>query len=357
MDPTTVVQRSKLKPPYPLRTLCKAAIAVALLLVCASSYAQSAQPAACLDTTPHRESLVRVGSGVQLQVLDWGGAGKPDTMVLLTGLGDNAHIFDDFAFQFTDFFHVIGITRRGYLPSSQPEAGYNVATRALDDIKVLDALGISKAVFVAHSIAASELSEIARTHKARVEKLVYLDAYDLAERFQLPEIPDAPFSDADAASLETYQAARARLQGVRGPDAAICLNLTFGPSGKIVDSNTPEWVGKKILAGVKLPANPPVNWKDLEAPRLGIFALFSSEARQPFYWYLNAGEQKTFDKNFKGLVEWQRTTIDRFRSSGGKNPEPIVVELSPGTTHYIFLNDEAFVVRTMRQFLLGKVGN
>ena len=330
---------------------------MALLLVCASSYVQAAQPAACLDTTPHKESLVKVGSRVQLEVLDWGGAGKPDTMVLLTGLGDNAHIYDDFAFQFTDFFHVIGITRRGYLPSSEPEAGYDVATRALDDIKVLDALGISKAVLVGHSIAASELSEIARTHKDRVEKLVYLDAYDLGERFQLPEVPGPQYTDADTTSLETYQAARARLQDVRGPDASICLNLTFDPGGKIVDSNTPEWVGKKVLAGVKAPANPLVNWKDIPAPRLGIFALYSTETRQSFYWYLSAAEQKTFDQNFKGLVKWQRATIDRFRSSGANNPKPIVLELPPGTTHYIFLNDEAFVVRTMRQFLLGKVGN
>ena len=40
-------------------------------------------------------------------------------MVLLAGGGDNAHVYDQFAYQFTDYFRVIGITRRGYLPSSQ----------------------------------------------------------------------------------------------------------------------------------------------------------------------------------------------------------------------------------------------
>jgi pimeloyl-ACP methyl ester carboxylesterase len=288
-------------------------------------------------------------------VLDWGGAGKPDTMVLLTGLGDNAHIYDGFAFQFTDFFHVIGITRRGYLPSSQPEGGYDVATRARDDVKVLDALGVKKAVLVGHSIAASELNEIASAYKERVEKLVYLDAYDLAERFQLPELPGPPFKDADLRSLETFQAARARLQGVRGPDASICLHLIFNPDGKVLDSTTPESIDKTILAGVKAPANPLVNWKNIEAPRLGIFGLFSIETRQPFYWYLSDVEQKTFDQNFKAVVKWQRDTIERFRASNSKSPEPIVIELPAGTDHYIFLNNEAFVVRTMRQFLLDKV--
>jgi pimeloyl-ACP methyl ester carboxylesterase len=338
--------------------LCEAAITLTLLLTfCASSSAKSPRPAACLDTTPHTESLVTVAPGAQLQVLDWGGADKPKTMVLLTGLGDNAHIFDDFAFQFTDHFHVIGITRRGYFPSSQPDDGYDVPTRALDDIKVLDALGISKAVFAGHSIAASELSEIARSHKERVEKLVYLDAYDVAERFQLPEVPGPPFIAADLNSLETFQAARARLLAVRGPDASVCLHLIFDSSGKIVDFTTPESIGKKVLAGVKAPANPLVNWEDIAAPRLGIFGLYTTETRQSYYWYLSAVEKKAFDKNFKGIVKWQRATIKRFRSSNPRNPKPIVVELPPGTTHYIFINNEAFVVRTMRQFLLDEVGN
>lgn len=328
-----------------------------LLAFCASSSAQSARPAACLDTTPHRETFVTVAPGVQLQVLDWGGAGKPETMVLLTGLGDNAHIYDEFAFQFTDYFHVIGITRRGYLPSSQPEDGYDVETRAADDIKVLDALGIGKAVLVGHSIAASELSKIATADRARVEKLVYLDAYDLAERSKLPELPGPPFIAADLNSLETFQAARARLLGVRGPDASICLQVLFNPSGEILDSTTPDSVGKKVQDGVKAPANPLVKWEDIAAPRLGIFGLYSIETRQSFYWYLSAAEKKAFDQNFKGIVDWQRATIKEFRSSNPKNPKPMVVELPPGTTHYIFLNNEAFVVRTMRQFLLGKSGS
>jgi len=35
-------------------------------------------------------------------------------MILLTGAGDNAHVYDEFAYQFTDRFHVVGITRRGF---------------------------------------------------------------------------------------------------------------------------------------------------------------------------------------------------------------------------------------------------
>jgi pimeloyl-ACP methyl ester carboxylesterase len=115
-------------------------------------------------------------------------------MVLLTGLGDNAHVYDQFAFQFTDYVHVIGITRCGFLPSSQPEAGYDVDTRARDDIEVLRALGIRKAVFVGHSVAGSELSKVALTYKNYVDKLVYLDVFDLSERVPIARFTSCALS-------------------------------------------------------------------------------------------------------------------------------------------------------------------
>jgi len=99
-------------------------------------------------------SFVTVEPGVQLEVLDWGGTGE--TMLLLTGLGNTAHVYDDFAHQFTDRFHVIGITRRGFGRSSQPAQGYDLTTRARDDVKILDSLNIREAVFVGHSIAGTE---------------------------------------------------------------------------------------------------------------------------------------------------------------------------------------------------------
>src|ERR1700745_507196 len=167
------------------------------------------------DTTPYNaERFVTVAPGVKLEVLDWGGSGE--VMVLLTGSGDNAHVFDYFAFQFTDFFHVIGITRRGWLPSSQPKHGYDVETRAADDIKVLNALGIEKAVFVGHSIAGSELTKIAVKYPSYVDKLVYLDASDLSERFnRFPEVPLPTYTATDLKSLFIFQAAIARQQAVR----------------------------------------------------------------------------------------------------------------------------------------------
>ena len=82
------------------------------------------QAAEWVDRAPHLVRLVAVEDGVQLEVLDFGGSGRP--VVLLAGLGNTAHIFDAFAPKLNGA-HVYGITRRGYGASSRPESGYDVA--------------------------------------------------------------------------------------------------------------------------------------------------------------------------------------------------------------------------------------
>lgn len=47
------------------------------------------------DPSPHTVQMVTADKNLRLEVLDWGGSGKP--LVLLAGGGDSAHVFDDFA--------------------------------------------------------------------------------------------------------------------------------------------------------------------------------------------------------------------------------------------------------------------
>jgi len=53
------------------------------------------QPAGWKDPSSHVSRFIAVGQDVRLEVLDWGGAGRP--LVLLPGGGNTAHVFDDFA--------------------------------------------------------------------------------------------------------------------------------------------------------------------------------------------------------------------------------------------------------------------
>jgi non-heme chloroperoxidase len=318
------------------------------VFVSTAATARDVKPAACVDTTPHEARMVTVAPGVELEVLDFGGTGR--VMVLLTGLGDNAHVYDQFAYQFTDHFRVIGITRRGFLPSSQPRGGYDVPTRAADVIAVLDALRINRAVFVGHSLAGSELSALGLRYPARVEKLIYLDAADLAERFR-PSRAEPPgaqplFTAATLASLEAYQAASARYMAIREPEPAVCHNLKFDARGAIVDSTSPDWVTERLLAGVAGSVNPPVDWAAVRAPRLGIFAPYTLVARQSWYWYLNPSKRAAFDAAWPPITDWFGQTVAKFAASNAGNTFTL-----PGAPHYVYLNNEADVVRWMREFL------
>jgi non-heme chloroperoxidase len=121
--------------------------------------------------------MVTVEPGVQLEVLDWGGSGRP--LVFLSGLGDTAHVYDSFAPRFTAKYHVYGITRRGFGASSKPaptDANYSADRLGEDVVAVLSALHLDHAVLAGHSIAGEELSYIGTRDPKKVAGLIYLDA-------------------------------------------------------------------------------------------------------------------------------------------------------------------------------------
>jgi len=129
------------------------------------------------DPSKHAAQFVTVEPGVRLEVLDWGGKGRP--LVLLTGLGNDAHVFDGFAEKLANKYHVYGITRRGYGVSDTPPVSGDVysANQLGDDVvAVIDKLGLEKPILVGHSIAGEELSSIGSRFPARVAGLIYLDA-------------------------------------------------------------------------------------------------------------------------------------------------------------------------------------
>lgn len=172
--------------------MLKPMVVASLLFFTLAGYSQT-KPAQSFpiryhDPIPQRTMMIPVQKGVKLEVLDWGGTGRP--VVLLAGLGFTAHIFDHFAPILAKKYHVYGITRRGFGRSSHPKTGYNVARLGKDVVAVIEALRLKRPVLVGHSIAGEELSWIANHEPKAVAGLVYLDAgYSYA------------FYDANAAKL------------------------------------------------------------------------------------------------------------------------------------------------------------
>src|ERR1700739_852959 len=129
------------------------------------------------DLSPHKVQFVTVEQGVQLEVLDWGGSGRP--LIFLAGAGDTAHRFDGFAPRFTGQHHVYGITRRAFGASSKPapaNGNYSADHLGDDVLAVMKALHVERPVLIGHSIAGEELSSVGSRFPEKVSGLIYLDA-------------------------------------------------------------------------------------------------------------------------------------------------------------------------------------
>ena len=140
-----------------------------------------------VDPARHQMQMVNVADGVQLEVLDFGGTGRP--IVLLAGFGNTAHVYDELAPKLTGAGHVYAVTRRGYGVSSRPQSGYDVSRLGEDVLAVIETLRLEKPVLVGHSMAGQELSYLASEHQDRIAGLVYLDAayryaYDVPGEFE-----------------------------------------------------------------------------------------------------------------------------------------------------------------------------
>jgi pimeloyl-ACP methyl ester carboxylesterase len=128
------------------------------------------------DPSTHRSYQIEVQEGVTLEVLDWGGPGVP--VVMLAGLGNTAHDFDNFAPRLSGKYHTYGITRRGFGASGVPAltaANYSAERLAEDVLTVCNKLRLVRPVIVGHSVAGEELGFIGTHHPEKVRGLVYLD--------------------------------------------------------------------------------------------------------------------------------------------------------------------------------------
>jgi non-heme chloroperoxidase len=170
------------------------------MLVCVVTLISLLQASSWVDPARHQITMVNVAEGVQLEVLDFGGTGRP--IVMLAGFGNTAHVYDEFAPKLTGAGHVYAVTRRGYGVSSRPQSGYDVARLGEDVLAVIETLRLEKPVLVGHSMAGQELSYLASAHQDRIAGLVYLDAayryaYDVPGEFEkdfpcLPAPPPTP---------------------------------------------------------------------------------------------------------------------------------------------------------------------
>jgi pimeloyl-ACP methyl ester carboxylesterase len=330
----------------PLRR-CWPACAVLSAVAVGSAAAQDVAP--WRDPSPHTTRRVTVEADVQVEVLEWGGTGRP--LVLLAGAGHTAHVFDDFAQQLTKHGRVYGITRRGYGASSAPPSGYTASRIGTDVVQLLDALKLEHAVLIGHSLAGRELSFVASTHPERIAGVIYLDAaYRYAFEWpgsadnllDLPPPPNPPPtipqpSDRDLASFAAYRDWMTRVRGYTLPEAELHQLRVATATGGVGPSKTPDHIRKQFEAGGE-------SFTPLDIPALAIFASPHALVSQSIR---DAGPREVFEafERFdEAMTERQASAFER-GVAGSR-----VVRLRHAS-HYLFLSHGDAVLGEIETFL------
>jgi non-heme chloroperoxidase len=309
-----------------------------------------AEAAPWRDPSPHAVRYVTVDDGVRLEVLDWGGSGRP--VVLLAGGGNTAHVFDDFAPKLAAHYRVYGITRRGFGESGFAESP-NPADRLRDDVlSVLDGLGLASPVLAGHSIAGAEISAIARSQPQRIAGLVYLDAaypyafHDgtgptMGEFMAVGGLGPGTPAAADLRSFAALRDWHARVDGYRTPEAE--LRQTWESDGEAPTGKRRSFPGSQlfspILAGGRRDAG--------RVRALAIFALPHASER----WIREGADRAVRDRRRAYFTKIDALTERQAQAFAAGVPTARVVRI-PGP-HHIFVSNAADVRRAMRSFIDG----
>ena len=322
-----------------------AAFIVALACVPGRAVSQGVrqQADAWRDGASHSAGMVVVEQGVRLHYLDFGGRGP--TLLFLPGLGNTAHAFDDFAPRFTDRYHVVALTRRGFGESDHPTSGYDIP-RLVEDIRqAIDRLRLGKVTLIGHSIAGEEMTRFAGTYPDRVAGLVYLDAaYDriaadsaLQEIFPTPPNvsgPPMPLAK-DTASPEAYVDFVHRTRGVNIPESDIRTRYRYD-----------GWEEQVTLAYQSIEPERP-DYAAVRVPALAIYAIADSVTQLEPWQRSDSANAAGYQELLRGMEAAERPLRERFKREVSRSR---VVEIHGGH-HWIFVSHADRVFQAVRDFL------
>ena len=307
--------------------------------------AKTSAAAGAEDPSPHRVGTVTV-DGVRVPYLDWGGSGP--ALVFVAGLGNSAHVFDDFAPRFANRFRVIGVTRTGFGESDQPERdGYDLRSRVAHIRAALDAAGIAKAVLVGHSLGGDEITAFAAAHPDRTAAVLYLDAAmdhaatlkDISEWGSLLPVASAITTE-ERTTPQAFRQYFRRTTGLDYPIGEVIALTVRRPAGLLGDRAAPR-VGANIVA-----ATVPPEFGRVTAPMLALYS--ESTTSDNFPWLApDSAEYARADALFAERV---RPMVVRERERFGREAKGAQIAAFRAH-HYMFLSHPDETERRMRAFL------
>jgi len=283
--------------------------------------------------------MVPVEPGVQLEVLDWGGSGRP--LIFLAGSGDTAHRFDGFAPQFSKEHRVYGITRRGFGVSSKPapaNGNYSADHLGDDVLAVMKALHINHPVLIGHSIAGQELSSIGSRFPDAVSGLVYLDA---ATDFALDD-PEHPLLAIEMNDMKR-RIDEIEAGGVDEKKKLLELETAAAQFVTALHQDNAEVANMPPLPP-RSPINAAINfgaqrYTSIPVPVIAIYAC-------PHNWdRLPDSPQKT------ALIADDKVRCTRWADNLRRGVPTAHIVIIPNADHYVYLTNETEVVAAINTFL------
>ena len=113
-------------------------------------------------------------NGVRLRYLDWGTAEKTP-LICLHGHTGQAHIWDEFAQEMSEYYHVLTIDQRGHGGSQWADTGY-ARDRFVEDLAAfVDTLALSGFVLAGLSMGGWHSLLYTMDHPERVERIIIVD--------------------------------------------------------------------------------------------------------------------------------------------------------------------------------------
>ena len=275
------------------------------------------------DPSPHQARFVTVDTEVRLEVLDWGGVGRP---VLFVGCYLTAHVYDNIAPKLTDHFHVYALTRRGVGASDHPPTGYHPQRRADDILEVVTALNMEQPILVGNSCGGDILHTLGARNPDRIGGLVYLDA---------AEDPTLTMADYDLPPVDT-----ANLPA-RVP---MSIPVVF-PEADMRQRNQHP-LDPVLRRAIVEDNRVKPDYARIRVPVVAIYRAVTLQQTLSEYAARNEAERLAVHQAYRArraiLTRWQRDLLAGV-------PDAKIVEL-PNANLFMFLSNEAEVIRELRAF-------
>ena len=269
---------------------------------------------------------------LRLSYWTWGDEGKPP-MLLVHGNRDHARSWDEIANAFCDQYRVVAIDLRGHGDSEWSKGSlYGLPEYVLDILGLIDVLG-GKVTLVCHSMGGRASLIAAGAFPERFHKIVGIEATGQLRK-ELPRGPERIRTWAERAKAR--EGSEARVYPTLG-DAAARVQEANPRFSAPAAEHFARWATREVEGGYVWKYDPALqNNPDLEVP-YSEYELFYANLNVPILHVLSSeGEAARGYRHGRPIASF-------FPDARSVN--------APDSGHWIHIDQPAFVIDAMRDFL------